>query len=323
MGPALIAFTAFAAFLAFFAVVYLLMAGPQAKAKTDIKKRLQSIAMRKPPEEEMPTLLKDELMSQIPALHRFLHNLPLARRLELLIEQADVKIRVGPFALMVLALGAAGALMGVKTGKNPILPFLLAPGLASLPFLYLFRKRAARFKKFADQLPEALDMAARSLRAGHSFTSALYVISEEMADPTAKIFRLAYEEQGYGIPLPEALEHMTRSVQSIDLRFFITAVNVQRETGGNLAEILEKLAMTIRDRFKVLRQLRVYTAQGRLSGYVLAALPVLMLIILSVLNSKYIKLLFDTKSGLAMIIGAFALQVAGFLIIRRIINIQI
>ena len=323
MGPALIAFTAFAAFLAFFAAGYLLTSGPEAKAKTDIKKRLQSIAMRKPSEEEMPTLLKDELMSQIPALHRFLHNLPLAQRLELLIEQAGVKIRVGPFALMVLVLGAAGALIGLKAVRNPMLPFLLAPGLASLPFMYLFRKRAARFKKFDDQLPEALDMAARSLRAGHSFTSALYVISEEMADPISRIFRLAYEEQGYGITLPEALDHMTRSVRSIDLRFFITAVIVQRETGGNLAEILEKLAMTIRDRFKVLRQLRVYTAQGRLSGYVLAALPIVMLIILSVLNSKYIKLLFDTKSGLAMIIGAFALQVAGFLMIRKIINIQI
>jgi tight adherence protein B len=323
MGPALIALIAFAAFLSTGVVIYLYAAGPQAAERSDIKKRLQTIALRKPSEEAMPALLKDEMMSAIPALNKFLFSLPLSQRLELLIEQADVKIKVGPFALLVLALGAVGVLFGAHMGKNLFFALLIGAAMSSIPFLYLFNRRQARVKKFSEQLPDALDMAARSLRAGHSFTSALQVVSQEMAEPIAKVFRLAYEEQGYGIPIPEALNHMTRSVNSVDLRFFITAVNVQRETGGNLAEILEKLGMTIRERFKVLRQLRVYTAQGRLSGYILAALPVAMLVVMSVLNPKYIKVLFNTKTGVVMVVAAVALQVIGLLIIRKIIKIKI
>lgn len=323
MGPALIAFIAFAAFLSTGAVIYLFAAGPQAVARSEIKRRLQTIALRKPSEEVMPALLKDELMSAIPALHKFLYGLPVSQKLELLLEQADVKLKVGPLTLITLILGAVGMVIGIRLGKNPLLPLMLAPALASVPFLYLLGRRAKRFKKFEEQLPDALDMAARSLRAGHSFTSALFVVSQEMPEPIAKVFRLAYEEQGYGIPIPEALDHMNRSVKSIDLRFFITAVNIQRETGGNLAEILEKLGATIRERFKVMRQLRVYTAQGRLSGYILSALPILMLLVMSVLNPKYIKILFNTKAGVTMLIAAFALQVAGYLVIRKIIKIKI
>ena len=323
MGPALIALIAFAAFLATGAVIYLFAAGPQAAERSEIKQRLQTIALRKPPEEAMPTILKDEMMSAIPALHKFLRSLPLAQRMELLIEQADVKIKVGPLALLTLALGAVGILVGARMGKSLLPCLLLAPALASLPYMYLLNRRQARLKKFQEQLPDALDMAARSLRAGHSFTSALQVVSQEMQEPIAKVFRLAYDEQGYGIPIPEALNHMTRSVNSVDLRFFITAVNVQRETGGNLAEILEKLGMTIRERFKVLRQLRVYTAQGRLSGYILAALPLALLAVLSVLNPKYIKVLFTTKAGIIMMVVAFALQVVGLFVIRKIIQIKI
>jgi tight adherence protein B len=323
MGPALIALIAFAAFLSTGAVIYLYATGPQAAARSEIKRRLQTIALRKPSEEAMPALLKDEMMSTIPALHKFLYGLPISQKLELLIDQADVKIKVGALVLITLALGALGMLIGIRLGKNPLLPFMLAPALASIPFLYLLGKRAKRFKKFDEQLPDALDMAARSLRAGHSFTSALYVVSQEMSEPIAKVFRLAYEEQGYGIPMPEALKHMNRSVKSIDLRFFITAVNIQRETGGNLAEILEKLATTIRERFKIIRQLRVYTAQGRLSGYILSALPIFMLLVMSVVNAKYVKILFNTKAGVTMLIAAFSLQVVGFLVIKKIIKIKI
>ena len=323
MGPALIALIAFAAFLATGAVIYLFAAGPQAAERSEIKQRLQTIALRKPTEEVMPTLLKDEMMSARPALHKVLRSLPISQRLELLIEQADAKIKVGPLALLTLALGAVGFLVGARLGKNILPCLLLAPVFASLPYMYLFNRRYARLKKFLEQLPDALDMAARSLRAGHSFTSALQVVSQEMADPIAKVFRLAYEEQGYGIPVPEALNHMTRSVDSVDLRFFITAVNIQRETGGNLAEVLEKLGMTIRERFKVLRQLRVYTAQGRLSGYILAALPLALLVVIMILNPKYIKVLFSTKVGIIMVVVAFALQVVGFFVIRKIIKIKI
>jgi tight adherence protein B len=323
MGPALIAVIAFAAFLSTGAVIYLFATGPQVAARSEIKKRLQTIALRKPSEDAMPALLKDELMSTIPALHKFLYGLPISQKLELLIDQADAKIKVGPLVLVTLALGALGMLIGVRFGKNPLLALMLAPVMASIPYLYLLGRRAKRFKKFDEQLPDALDMATRSLRAGHSFTSAMYVVSQEMSDPLAKVFRLAYEEQGYGIPMPEALSHMNRSVKSVDLRFFIVAVNIQRETGGNLAEILEKLATTIRERFKIIRQLRVYTAQGRLSGYILSALPIFMLLVISALNPKYVKILFVTNAGLTMLIAAFALQVIGFFIIRKIINIKI
>ncbi len=195
--------------------------------------------------------------------------------------------------------------------------------MASLPYMYLLNRRQARLKKFQEQLPDALDMAARSLRAGHSFTSALQVVSQEMQEPIAKVFRLAYDEQGYGIPIPEALNHMTRSVNSVDLRFFITAVNVQRETGGNLAEILEKLGMTIRERFKVLEAAQGIYRAGEAFGIYLAVLPLALLAVLSVLNPKYIKVLFTTRAGIIMMVVAFALQVVGLFVIRKIIQIKI
>ncbi len=323
MGPAFIAVIVFAAFLSTCAVIYISAAGPQAAERSEIRKRLQAIALRKPSEKVMPSFLKDELMSAIPALHKFLYSLPFSQRLELLIAQADSKIKVGPLALLTLAIGAVGLLIGSHIGKNPLFPVPFIVVMSSLPFLYLLNRRLARFKKFSEQLPDALDMVARSLRAGHSFTSAIQVVSQEMSDPIAKVFRLAYEEQGYGIPIHEALNHMTRSVSSIDLRFFITVVNVQRETGGNLSEILEKLGMTIRERFQVLRQLRVYTAQGRLSGYILSILPIFMLGVMIVVNPNYIKLLFNTKSGVTMMVVAFTLQIIGFFVIRKIIKIKI
>jgi tight adherence protein B len=193
----------------------------------------------------------------------------------------------------------------------------------AIPFIYLLDRKTKRLNKFTLQFPDALDMIARSLRAGHSFTSAMQVVYQEMPDPVSKVFRIAYDEQNLGLSLPESLDNMTKRINSLDLSFFVTAVNIQRETGGNLAEIFEKIGTTIRERFKILGQVKIYTAQGKLSGYILTAIPLFLAFTIWVISPDYIEVLFKTTVGMYLIAGAIALQIIGFLIIRKIIDIKI
>jgi len=166
-------------------------------------------------------------------------------------------------------------------------------------------------------------MIARSLRAGHSFSSALQVVYQEMQDPISKVFRIAYDEQNLGLSLSESLDNMTRRINSLDLSFFVTAVNIQRDTGGNLAEIFEKIGSTIRERFKILGQVKTYTAQGRLSGYILTAIPILLAFAIWVISPDYIEVLYKTTVGMYMVAAALALQIIGFFVIMKIVNIKI
>lgn len=308
--------------LAVFGIYYTITAARESE-KSEVKRRLQNIAMRNPSEEEMPSIVKQQILSEVPALNWLLFRVPLAMRAERLLDQADIKMRVGTLFLLVAVLFAFGILIGVALHKGILLGLILAVVLASLPAGYLAYKKDQRYKKFTEQFPDTLDMLARSLRAGHSFTSAMQVVAEEMPDPVSKLFRIAYDEQSFGLSLSESLSNMTERIESIDLAFFVTAVNIQRETGGNLAEILEKLGVTIRERFRILGQLRIYTAQGRLSGYILAVLPVVLALILWVINPDYLSILIKTTLGIYMITAAIVLQIIGFFVIRKIINIQI
>ena len=291
--------------------------------KSEVKRRLRVIALRDPSAEVMSPILKEETLSDLPWLNKFLLRSEAARKVEHLLDQADVKMKVGVFFLLVGVLFMSGIFVGAATHKGAVIDILAAFILAAIPFLYLINRKAVRVRKFTSQFPDALDMIARSLRAGHSFTSAMQVVSEEMPEPVSKVFRIAYDEQNLGLSLPESLANMTERVNSLDLSFFVTAVNIQRETGGNLAEILDKLGVTIRERFKILGQLRIYTAQGKLSGYILAVMPIALALILWVINPDYLKTLMTNKIGLYMIGTAVFLQVVGFFVIRKIINIQI
>ena len=202
----------------------------------------------------------------------------------------------------------------------------LVPGFllgASVPFLVLMRKRTVRLRRFEEQFPEALDLLSRAIKAGHAFQTAMGMVADEGAEPMGPEFRKAFEEQNYGLPLKDALNNMAIRMPLIDVRFFATAVLIQRETGGNLSEILDNLAYVVRERFKILRQVRVYTAHGRMTGYVLLALPAFLAIALMFINPEHMNVLFTSASGKMMIAATVVLQTIGYLWIRKIVTIEV
>jgi tight adherence protein B len=203
--------------------------------------------------------------------------------------------------------------------------FAWAAGLIGffLPYSYASYKRTKRFDKFEELFPQAIDTLARAVRAGHAFTTALELIANEVNEPVAGEFRKLFEEQKFGMPVRDALVNLTERVPLVDVKFFVTAVMLQRETGGNLAEILDNLSYVIRERFKILRQVRVFTAQGRLTMLLLMGLPPLVVMVMLVFNPGFIRPLFSEPLGHTLIVIGITLQTVGYFIIRKIIQIQV
>ncbi len=243
--------------------------------------------------------------------------------LRLFIEQAGITLEPTKFLLVAGGAAVVGAVLWLFTGLTPVISPVAAVTLGALPFIWLWMKRRSRLKKFGKQLPEALDLIARALRAGHSLGSGFQLVAKEMADPIGKEFARCYEEQNFGIPLEEALEDMCDRVPNLDLRFFATAVILQRQTGGDLAEILDKIGHLIRERFKIWGQIQALTGEGRLSGIVLLALPPILFVVMYRLNQDYVMMLFEDPLGQQMLAGAAVMQVIGALVIRKIINIKV
>jgi tight adherence protein B len=192
-----------------------------------------------------------------------------------------------------------------------------------VPYGVVSYLRQKRLQQFEEKFPEALDLLGRAVRAGHAFTTGLEMIARESPDPIASEFRTTFEEQNFGLPLRDALLNMTERIPSIDVRFFVTALLIQKETGGNLAEILDGLARVIRDRFRIYREVRVRTAQGRLTAGILIALPVFMMIVLMILNPTYMRVLFQDPKGSVILAVAGIMQVIGSLLIWKIIHIEV
>ncbi len=237
-------------------------------------------------------------------------------------EQADVNIKPSILFGISLALAVAGGFASMVLVNIYVLP---VGGLImfSMPWIWLYWKRASRLKRFAGQLPDAMELVARALRAGHSLAAGLHVVAEEMPDPIAKEFRRVYEEQNLGIALEDALNNMCSRVPNLDLRFFVTSVNIQRQTGGDLAEILDRIGHVIRERFKILGQVKALTAEGRLSGIVLIALPIGLFFMMLYMKPDYIKLLWTEPAGLKMSIGAIVLMLIGAYAIKKIVDIKV
>jgi tight adherence protein B len=204
-------------------------------------------------------------------------------------------------------------------------PLALLLGLAAsaIPIGLVAWKRHRRFRSFEEHFPEALDLLGRAVRAGHAFTTGLEMISKEMAEPVAGEFRIAFDEQNFGLPLRDALLNMAERVPLIDVRFFVTALMIQKETGGNLAEILDGLSRVIRDRFRIYREVQVKTAQGRLTAAILISLPPIMMVLLEIINPKYIGVLFTDPKGPMVLAIAGALQVVGSIVLWKIIHIEV
>jgi len=192
-----------------------------------------------------------------------------------------------------------------------------------VPYSYASYKRTKRFDRFEELFPQAIDTLARAVRAGHAFTTALELIANEVNEPVAGEFRKLFEEQKFGMPVRDALVNLTERVPLVDVKFFVTAVMLQRETGGNLAEILDNLSYVIRERFKILRQVRVFTAQGRLTMLLLMGLPPLVVVTMLVFNPGFIRPLFSEPLGHTLIVIGITLQTIGYFIIRKIIQIQV
>jgi tight adherence protein B len=301
---------------------WLLIVKPEEQSQKDLKKRLRAT-----PRERAAIaagLLKETpRFSQVAAIDRLLAAagqfwVPIQR----LIDQSGMKLTVGALLL----LSACSALAGYATVawllRAPLVGIVAGLFAASIPFLYVQWQRKRRLLQFEEQFPEAIDLLARALRAGHAFTTGLDMVGTEMPDPVGAEFRLMYDRQNFGMPVPESLRGFAQRIPIIDARFFATAVLTQRESGGNLSEVLDNLASVIRERFKVKRQVRVISAHGRMTGWVLAALPPVLAAALFMINPDHMMILVRDPLGVQMIVVAIVLQVMGTFIIRKLVNIE-
>jgi len=240
-----------------------------------------------------------------------------------LIEQSGVAITPATVITMSLGVGAGVGLLTLLF-SHMLLAALGAALLGlTLPVIWLKIKRRRRLRRFEEQFPEALDLLSRAIRAGHAFQTAMGMVADELPQPVGLEFKKSFEQQNFGLPLKEALNNLTERVPIMDVKFFVTAVQIQRETGGNLAEILDNLAHVVRERFKILRQVRVHTAHGRFTGYVLLGLPAFLAVALMFIAPEHMKTLFTVKMGQMMVIGAIIMQTIGFIWIRQVIKIEV
>jgi len=243
--------------------------------------------------------------------------------LNLLMEQADTTMSPAQFFGVSGVMALVGMFIPVIAGLHPTIILPMGLMLAALPLAWLLLRRRKRLKGFAKQLPEALELVARALRAGHSLASGLALVSEEMKPPISKEFQRVFEEQNLGQPLEVALENLTERVPNLDLRFFATAVILQRQTGGDLAEILDKIGYLVRERFKIWGQVQALTGEGRLSGIVLLGLPPALFVAVYRLNSEYVMKLFTDPLGRKMLAVGIVMQLLGAIVIKKIVNIKV
>jgi tight adherence protein B len=281
-------------------------------------------AVRESGEDWAPLLVeRDERLSAIPAVDRLLRGLAIARRLELMLYQAGMSIRVGSFLLILAVLGGVGYLVGVGVFHHFLHGAVLLFVLGFAPFLVVSYRRTIRQRQFAEEFPDALDLLVSALRAGISFSAALQIVADESPEPVRSEFAIVVEEQALGMDLREALTNMANRVGSLDLKFFATAVVLQRSAGGNLTEVLENTSRLIRDRFRILGDIKTFTSAGRLTGVILSALPVGMCIFMLMVAPDYFHKMWDLPAGRSILAFAFLLQLLGWLTIRRIVNIKV
>ncbi len=262
-------------------------------------------------------------LSSLPVLERILApRRGIVHPVERLLEQSGMKTTAGVVLLSAGCLGMLGLLTGQLWGGAAWLGLILGACLAALPFVFLRWKAARRVQRFEALFPEALDLMSRAMRAGHTFVTSIGMVADELPEPIAAEFKLLHDQQNFGMPLPEALRNFGERVPLLAARFFVTAILTQRESGGNLTEVLDNLASVIRDRFMIQRQVRTKSAHGRMTGWVLAALPPALALVLGILNPHHFSAMIGDRLGVQMIIAAVVLQIVGVLIIRRIVNIE-
>jgi len=309
-----------AVFLTILALFFTVTAIRQSPA-AELKRRLRRL--EKSEKEGSYQGFTGELLRETTPSEQCIFQLPLLRRVKKLVAHSGVAIKPSSFVLLtgVLSASAFAALYVLRVNMPAAL--LAAVLLAFIPFAYLVYRKEQRQSRFAEQLPDALIMVGRSLRAGHSLTTAVELVSQELPEPTGGLFKIAYEQQLLGMRIADSLRTLLDKIDSVDLHFFVTIIRINSETGGNLAEIMDKLAETIRSRLQIRRQVKVYTAEGRLSGYVLVLLPVFVFVAFYLKNPDYMEVFFTERGCQMSLVAAGLAQIAGFLMIRKIIDIRI
>ena len=268
-------------------------------------------------------LAREELMSEIPWVNRVLLKLQVTSKLKQIIDQADSHITVMRLVLFSLTAGVLAALAVSMLEQSYVLMAFFGLIAMALPFLHILSKRKKRMNKFLQLLPDALDLMSRGLSAGHAFTEALQMVSSEMPEPISMEFRKTYEEQNLGLSLKLALENLVQRVPLLDLRMCVTAVLIQRETGGNLSELLEKVAHTIRERFRIMEDLKTMTLSSRWSAWLLCGLPIFLAVYVTLMNPGYMDVMWKDPRGHWLLAIAAIMQVLGVLMVQKIMKIRI
>lgn len=318
MTPMMIAIMVFVAIQAVIGGLYFVFSGEGAK----VNERLDSLTGKRKKEDEATSILRKSAMASDKKnlLESLTPNLP---SLQKLIVQADANIRpstlFGIGGLLAFLGFSASVMLGVKIYFAPLTGIVFF----FVPFSWLLAKRATRLGKFAAQLSDSMELVARALRAGHSLAAGMHVVGEEMPEPIASEFNRVYEEQNLGISMEDSLRNLCDRIPNIDLRFFVTSVIIQRQTGGDLAEILDKIGYIIRERYRILGQVKALTAEGRLSGIILIALPFGLFLMMLNIKYDYVEKLWTHPLGIKMSVYAIILQVLGAVVIRKIVNIKV
>ncbi len=314
------------AILAFLAVVLFLegayMAwnaykGPEAKR---IERRLEAMTLGK---EHESTLVKQRMLAESPGIASLLQNFPRANQLDKVLLQSGLNYSVARFLGICLLVAGAGFAAALFFGTNLTVALIIAAVFACLPLIYVLSAKQKRITTIEQQLPSSLDLMGRAMVAGHAFPSALQMVGTEMPEPIASEFRIVFDEINYGIPTSEALMNLVKRVPSTDVSYFVIAVLIQRETGGNLAELLGNISDLIRARLKLLGSVRVLSAEGRLSAWILTLLPFALGAVLQLVNPKFLSVLWTDPNGLRMVIMALILMVVGIFAMWRIIKIRV
>jgi len=290
--------------------------------RAKIRKRLRkSIYVQN--ETEGTDILRKRVLSEIPSLNRLLLNTPGVQRLDRLIIQANAKYPMGFYILFVLLLAAVGFIAGTALTHNQWLALIFMALSSCLPLLYLKLLKQRRIEKFQKQLPEALDLIARALKAGHAFTGGMQLAAEEFDDPLGPEFSETLDEINFGVSVSNALTNMTTRIECEELRYFVIGVILQRETGGNLSELIEILANLIREKFKLMGKIRTLSAEGKLSAIILCALPFVITAWIRFTSPDYINLLFTEPMGHKMVAVAIVLMILGIIVSKKIIDIKV
>lgn len=294
--------------------------GPEAKR---ISRRLQMMSAGRHAGQQDSSILKQRLLSGTPQLQRLLLRVPRVHALDKLIEQAGMTFNVSQFCLVSLAC-ALVALVPALVFHWPLWIALLLGTLAlGIPWLFLLNRKKKRLGRIEQQLPDALDLMSRALRAGHALPSAIKMVGDEMVDPIAGEFAIMFDEINYGIPLADALRNLAVRVPGTDIGYFVVAVQIQRETGGNLTEIFDNIATVVRERLKLFGQIRTFSAEGRLSAWILGLLPFCMVVLLNIVNPGFMDVLWTDPTGHKLITPMVLLMVIGIFWMRKVIRIRV